>query len=236
MDWRITRYGTVTSTNDLALQAIRAGAARAGDVIVAAAQRAGRGRRGRTWLDGPGALLMTAVLPAPGRRLAWCGAGAALAVAEGLGGLGARAGVKWPNDVVLEGRKVAGILVEIPGGGLAAVGMGINVNNPVREREDFAGRATSVSEALGRVVALDAALAAVVASIEEVWRLLEAPEDKLLLARWERLDTTPGRSVRFLADGREGLALRVAADGTLSVRAAGGEERVAQVDQVEFLE
>src|SRR4051794_26725446 len=121
MDWRIERFETLPSTNELAVARIRAGSAAAGDVIVAGAQTRGHGRRGRVWADAPGALLMTAVLPTPEQHRQWTGLAAAVAVAAALRGQEVPADLKWPNDVILLDRKVAGILVEVPTGSLAAV-------------------------------------------------------------------------------------------------------------------
>src|SRR3954469_13932066 len=112
MNWRIERFAVLPSTNDLALTRMRCGEARAGDVIVAGSQSAGRGRPGRTWHSPEGALLMTAVLPFHPARAGWNALAAGAAVASAVRALGAPAGVKWPNDVVIHGRKLAGILAE----------------------------------------------------------------------------------------------------------------------------
>ncbi len=124
---------TVGSTNAEALVQARAGAT--GPLwITARAQVAGRGRRGRTWVSEPGNLYATLLLtdPAPPERAAQLSFGAALAVDAAISAcapaLAARLGLKWPNDVLLDGAKLAGILIEAEGTRplLVAVGIGIN--------------------------------------------------------------------------------------------------------------
>jgi BirA family biotin operon repressor/biotin-[acetyl-CoA-carboxylase] ligase len=236
MNWTIERHEVLPSTNDLAVERIRAGTAAPGQVIVAAAQTAGHGRRGRRWVDAPGALLFTAVLPAPESHRQWTALTAALAVAAALRAQGVPAGLKWPNDVIVGRRKVAGILAEVPAGGLAAVGIGINVDNPVQELPGAGENATSLVEVLGRKPGVEPVLAAVLDALAAAWPLLTDGRVEQLLDRWRRLDATFGRRVRLLPDRTEGVALGPAADGTLQVGVSEGVLRAALVDAVEFLE
>jgi BirA family transcriptional regulator, biotin operon repressor / biotin---[acetyl-CoA-carboxylase] ligase len=113
----VEHHPTVTSTNDVALAALREGAA-PGLVVVADRQTAGRGRAGRRWTDdvegrtGPGNLAVTLTLRAPATHLGLVPLATGLAVADAYTAAGATATLKWPNDVLLDGRKAAGILVE----------------------------------------------------------------------------------------------------------------------------
>src|SRR5262249_38957175 len=111
-----------TSTNDRARDLALAGAPH-GTVVTAATQTAGRGRQGRTWTAPAGAaLLMSVVVREPPALLSLA---AAVGVAEAVG---EEAGIKWPNDVLLADRKVAGILIEgRPQDRWAVVGIGVNV-------------------------------------------------------------------------------------------------------------
>jgi BirA family biotin operon repressor/biotin-[acetyl-CoA-carboxylase] ligase len=132
------------STQDAALQ-LRAAT---GDVVVAARQTAGRGRLGRAWADtaDQGIAVTFVVQAGPPQRLGPAAAiGAALA-AEAL--LGRPVGIKWPNDVVVDGRKLAGILIE-QAGGLARIGVGLNVRQ-ANWPPELAGRAVSLAELGGR--------------------------------------------------------------------------------------
>ncbi len=157
---RIVVWNRVTSTNDLAA---RAGASRSNDglVILAEEQTSGRGRRGRTWTAPPrSSILMSVVLFPPPQLMpgdssgasgrAWLTALGALATAEVVcSWTGQKARIKWPNDVRVEGRKIAGILVEralapstappfprqpAEAAWGAVIGIGLNAN---LSREDF---------------------------------------------------------------------------------------------------
>src|SRR5687767_8706746 len=115
------------------LERIRAATARRGEVCVARERPGARGRMERQWIAAEGVLWVTAALPLHGEEIGWGGLIAGLAVCRALDGLGLRAGVKWPNDVVSGGKKLAGVLVEgVAGQSLAAVGVGLNVRNEVK--------------------------------------------------------------------------------------------------------
>lgn len=241
MEWRITRFPILASTNDLALEWIRAGRAAAGDVLVTAEQTSGRGRRGREWVSPRGALLCTVVLPFRVERGGWTALAAGLAVAGAVRELGAPAGVKWPNDVTLHGRKLAGILVEAPVPHLAAVGIGLNVRNELPPPEVAA--AARLADTLPEVT-VEAALEAVLSSLGRWWPHLLAADPALLRRAWAALDTTAGRRVRWsetTARGStegttEGTAEGVQADGALRLRTSDGRRVTAAVGEVEFLD
>lgn len=141
----------VESTNDLALAEVT-GDARSGIVWVAREQTRGRGRRGNTWVTRPGdALLLSTLLrwPAPvhtatGLSLA---VGLAVTVACQNRVMGQQLGVKWPNDVVCQGSKLAGVLIESRSDGRGGVGivLGVGVNVRAKDFEAAAGRATSLA-------------------------------------------------------------------------------------------
>ncbi len=118
----------IDSTNLEALRQAEAGAGE-GLVVVAETQTAGRGRLGHTWLDVPGGCLLFSVLLRPPRGAeGLLTAAAALSVAEAVRAeLELPAEIKWPNDLMLGGRKFGGVLAESAGGELATVGVGINV-------------------------------------------------------------------------------------------------------------
>ncbi len=143
---RIAVWNRVTSTNDLATRAAGS-TANDGLVVLAEEQTAGRGRRGRSWSAPPASSLLMSTLIFPPDLLAnpgWLTALGAVAVAEVVEHwTGQRASIKWPNDVRISGRKVAGILVER---GLGAVlGVGLNVNIEAEEfPEDLRASAASL--------------------------------------------------------------------------------------------
>jgi BirA family biotin operon repressor/biotin-[acetyl-CoA-carboxylase] ligase len=148
----IQRFETLDGTN---AEALRQGA-RPGTVIVAASQSAGRGRAGRSWDSPTGNLYMTLCAAVPdGRNPAQLSFAAALAVIDALREIapeGAFA-LKWPNDVLLSGRKVAGILIEAGDAGYA-VGIGVNLLNSPPEGEVRVS-ATHLAAAIGRTVSPD---------------------------------------------------------------------------------
>lgn len=122
--YRLVELGRIDSTNAEALRRA-AGGSPHGTVVVAAEQTAGRGRRGRRWLSAPGNLFMTVLARPPrGKAPAQLSFVAAVALGGALGpGVDFR--FKWPNDLLVGGRKIAGILIESDGGA-AAVGIGVN--------------------------------------------------------------------------------------------------------------
>ncbi|MBM3502098.1 MAG: biotin--[acetyl-CoA-carboxylase] ligase [Armatimonadetes bacterium] len=151
-------FDEVDSTNDVAFDSARQGNPD-GLVVLAESQRRGRGRQGRQWLSPPGKnLLMSVLLTDPAGQLAHDALTVAggLAVAEGIEAacpaLACR--LKWPNDVLLDGEKTAGVLVEIrqqAPGRCVVVGVGVNVNAcPPPERVDHP--ATSLAEQMGQSV------------------------------------------------------------------------------------
>jgi BirA family biotin operon repressor/biotin-[acetyl-CoA-carboxylase] ligase len=139
-------FERIDSTNRYLLECASEGAAE-GVVAVADEQTAGRGRLGRTWVAPVGSALLVSVLlrphlPVDRTHLVTLAAG--LAALEAVGELcGARAGLKWPNDVVVDDRKLAGILAEADGAGAVIVGMGCNVR-PDALGEELAPIATAV--------------------------------------------------------------------------------------------
>jgi BirA family biotin operon repressor/biotin-[acetyl-CoA-carboxylase] ligase len=177
-----------TSTNDRARELAQAGAPH-GTLVTAAEQTAGRGRQGRTWSAPAGStLLLSVVLRDPPALLPLA---AALAVAEVAG---ARAQIKWPNDVLLDGRKIAGILAEgRPQDGWAVLGVGLNVALRI---EDLPPELHDTAGTLGLEPAdLEPILERLLAGLA---RTLALDEVRLLDAYRAR-DALRGREVRWAA-------------------------------------
>jgi BirA family biotin operon repressor/biotin-[acetyl-CoA-carboxylase] ligase len=189
-------------------------------VVTAGEQTAGRGRQGRGWSTPPGgALALSLVIRDPDPLLSLR---AGLAVADLAG---PAAAVKWPNDVLLEGRKVAGVLVEgRPQEGWAVLGIGVNVALDLAALpEELRGTAGT----LGRDPReLPAALAELLAALEA--RLAEPPAAALAALR-ER-DALLGRPVRW--EGGSGTGAGIADDGALRVSAADGTVHVLATGEV----
>jgi BirA family biotin operon repressor/biotin-[acetyl-CoA-carboxylase] ligase len=199
----------VDSTNERA-RALAAAGAPHGTLVTAREQTAGRGRQGRAWSAPPGqALLCSLILREPPRLLPLA-AGAAVAAT-----VGARARVKWPNDVLVDGRKVAGILVEARfQEGWAVVGMGINVAISLAELpQDLRERAGTLGLGPEHVEGWLERL------LESLERWLAAAEDEVLSFVRAR-DALLGRPVRW--SGGTGTGAGIDGDGRLVVRTATG--------------
>jgi BirA family biotin operon repressor/biotin-[acetyl-CoA-carboxylase] ligase len=184
----IVRLGQVDSTQRVAFALASAGAPDR-TVVVADVQTAGRGRRGRAWHAEAGTSLLASIVVRPRLapwRLPTLSIAAAVAVAEAVARVtGVEARLKWPNDVVVGGRKLAGILLESRSDPAPVVVIGVGVN--LRQRafpEPLASRATSVALEGGRALAPDVVLAAVLEDFDAVRTLLEAGAFDAVRARW----------------------------------------------------
>jgi BirA family transcriptional regulator, biotin operon repressor / biotin---[acetyl-CoA-carboxylase] ligase len=197
------------STNERAKELAATGAPH-GTLVTADEQTAGRGRQGRRWAAPPrSAVLMSVVLRELDELLPLA---AAVAVCEALP---VEAAVKWPNDVWIKGRKVAGILVEgRPQEGWAVLGVGVNVGTELFP-DELADTATSLHLA-GQTAGTEDVLRDVLSSLDE-W--LGARRDRVL-ATWRSLDALKGGRVRW-ADG-EGIASGIDDAGALLVDTADG--------------
>jgi BirA family transcriptional regulator, biotin operon repressor / biotin---[acetyl-CoA-carboxylase] ligase len=229
-----TRFGDVRlldevdSTNRVLLDEAHRGAPE-GLVAVADHQTAGRGRLGRTWSAAPGTALLVSVLlrpTLPVDRLHTVGMAAGLATADGVEEVaGVRPGLKWPNDLVVDDRKLAGLLAELATAGgsqVVVLGVGINVTGVPAE---VAGTATSCEAVAGRPVDRSALLAAFLSALEVRYStLVAAGGADATLAAYRAACDTLGRPVRVELAGRtlEGTATDVAWNGQLLLTDAGG--------------
>ena len=235
---RITYYASVGSTNDLAGE-LAAGGALEGTTIVADHQTAGRGRRGRSWFSPPGSGLYVSIVlrppagggPTPAVTLLTLMAG--VAIAEGVrAATGLPAGIKWPNDLVVERRKLAGILAEAAGGAdsLQAVVLGYGINvRPAAYPPELAARATSLEAELGREVDRGLVLAETLAALAGRYADLVAGRFDVILGAWRALaPSSRGTIVEWTAtDGpRQGRTEGIDEGGALLVRTDAGLERI----------
>jgi BirA family biotin operon repressor/biotin-[acetyl-CoA-carboxylase] ligase len=212
-------HRVIGSTNSLARELALAGAPD-GTIVTAAEQSAGRGRQGRTWTAPPGrALLMSAIVRGLGRRDALLPLAVPVAVAEACDGFaGERCGIKWPNDVWIGGRKLAGILLEgRPQEGWAVLGVGLNVCTRADEFPDELREvATSLAIAGGSDPGVEIVLEAVLAALDR--RIGEQPA--AVLAAWRERDLLLGHRVRWSAG--EGTAAGLDDSGALLVETESG--------------
>lgn len=229
-------HASVTSTMDLAAQAAEAGAAE-GLAIGADEQTAGRGRRGRSWSSPAGAglylsfVLRPALDPAGGvRLLSLITLAAGVAVHDAITrATGLRTELKWPNDVGVGRRKVAGLLAEGIAIGTAdqavVLGVGVNVLRASYPRE-IEDRATSLETELGRPIdrttLLDDLLAAVPARYGQ---LRDGDADGILRAWRAAAPRASGATVEW-GEGRKGVTAGIDESGALLVKTSTGVERI----------
>lgn len=227
----IVRLDTVDSTQRHAAALAAAGAAD-GTAVVADTQTQGRGRRGRVWQDTPGASLLLSVIlrtSLPPARLPTLSIAAGVAVADVLAAVARLdARLKWPNDVRVGGRKIAGVLLERHGDAVI-LGIGLNVTDDAVPSE-LAAQATSIARE-GARPDREMILTALLEAIGG-WRArLEREGFEPVRARWTALADMLGR--RITVDGIAGTALGIDTDGALLVQTEAGATRVLAGDVVE---
>jgi BirA family transcriptional regulator, biotin operon repressor / biotin---[acetyl-CoA-carboxylase] ligase len=252
----VVRLGSVVSTQSVALELAEQGAPDR-TVVIAEHQTAGRGRRGARWEDEPGASLLVSMVLRPSlepARLPTLSYAAAVAVAEALAAVAPVVPrLKWPNDVLVGPRKIAGILLETRLGGMtgqvgaraasnrppsilpeqaapATTGpvttiLGIGINLGQRQfSPSLHDRATSVAIETGLAVDREALLTALLDRFDGWRQRLEAEGFDVVRRRWLALSDTIGRAVTV--DGASGVALDLDAEGALVLDTGGVRRRV----------
>lgn len=239
--WREIRVVDQTGSTNADLLAETADGSPEGTVLVAEAQSAGRGRMSRRWVSQPRAALTFSVLLRPARvpaaRWGWLPLLAGVAVASALRAeASVDASLKWPNDVLAGGAKLAGILAE-QSGGAVVVGAGINVSASRAELPvpDATSLALEGASSLDR----DRLLAAILSGLERrylAWSGSPGDADSSgLRAQYRELCQTLGREVKVTIPGGTevtGVAADVDADGRLVVRSAAGPVPVSAGDVI----
>lgn len=225
----------VGSTNDLAMEAGRRGAGE-GLAILADRQTGGRGRRGRAWVSAAGVGLYTSILLRPGcpaEKAPVLTLVAALATGEAIEEVaGLPVWLKWPNDVLVGGRKAAGILAEMAGAdeqvSHVVIGIGINVNHgPGEFPEALRAAASSLFLATGRPTARSELAAALYNRLDRWYRVFREGRIEAILAAGRGRSATLGHAVDVLEGGGrwQGTAVDLDGDGALLVREEGGAVR-----------
>lgn len=238
---RLVELAACESTNDEAARLAAAGAEH-GTVVVAGAQRKGRGRLGRSWFSPPGESLYLSCVLRPETApdaLPPVTLAAGLAVAEAVAAAVPLVRVHWPNDVVVDGRKLAGILTEMTTRGArveaAVLGIGVNVNVAAFPA-DLGRPATSLFIETGRRRELGEVRGEILDQLE-IWLERFFAEGVAAVARgWQRWGGMAGERVRVdLGGGRllVGIAGGLAPDGGLMVIEDGGREVVVRAGDVQ---
>jgi len=225
-----------SSSSDLLLERAAHGAG-SGSVLVVDRQTAGRGRRGRQWQSSPeGSLTFSLLWRFDGgvERLAGLSLAVGVALARALSSLGvANARLKWPNDVLLDGRKLAGVLVELSSerrGMIAVIGIGLNLQAPTG---DLPQPAAGLAQAMHHLPERHDILAALLAALAETLDTFAVDGFSSLKTDWQTHHAWQGESVQLLENGAQqlsGLCLGVDDDGALLVETTAGIQRVFSGD------
>jgi BirA family biotin operon repressor/biotin-[acetyl-CoA-carboxylase] ligase len=231
---RVEVHGTLTSTQERARELVREGSPH-GTLVVSAVQTGGRGRLGRSWGSPEGGLWMSLVLrlDLPLRLASRLTPAAAVGVAKALREIGVEARIKWPNDILVGGRKICGILAESggrPPDNFVVLGVGVNANVDPQVLEAPQDRITTLRSELGRDVDLLGLLEAVLTSLDsELGRLRDFGA---VLDDWRALDCTLGRRVRVRRFGGivQGTAVDLGVGGELLIRTDRGAVEVFEGD------
>jgi len=224
---RVIYYPSLTSTMEVAKrEAARRGAAE-GTVILADEQTAGKGRLERVWLSPRGNIALSVILYPSLSYLPSLIMLASLAVVHSIeAATGLKSQIKWPNDVLIDGRKVCGILIEsnVQGSTVkyAIIGIGINVNLRLADFPEILPIATSLSDELGRDVSRLGVIRCLLVEIERLYLALSAGGS--IYQEWRDSLVTLGRRVRVKTGQAtyEGVAESVARDGSLLLRGLDG--------------
>jgi BirA family biotin operon repressor/biotin-[acetyl-CoA-carboxylase] ligase len=223
---RVIYYPKLPSTMDEARRQAQEGASE-GTAIVAGEQTAGRGRIRRGWLSPKGSIALSIILYPEVGYLSSLIMVASLGVAHAIEKVtGLKTQIKWPNDVLIKGKKVCGILIESEVKGkrvdYAILGMGINANIKLSDFPEIQPLATSLSHELGREVSRLEVLRCLLAEIERLY--LALPSGDSVYREWRDSLVTLGKKVQVRSEETryEGIAESVASDGSLLLRQPDG--------------
>lgn len=223
---RVIYYPRLASTMGVAKREAQQGAVE-GTTVVTEEQTAGRGRRKRAWLSPKGSITLSVILYPSIAHLPSLIMLASLAVVRSIEAVtGLRVQVKWPNDVLLSGKKVCGILIESDVRGntvdYTIIGIGMNVNLALSDFPEITPVATSLSDELGGEVSRLSLIRRLLVEIERLYLTLLA--GGAIYEEWRDNLVTLGKEVRVEADEAiyEGIAESVARDGSLLLRHSDG--------------
>lgn len=223
---RVIYYPRLTSTMDVAKREAQQGAAE-GTIVVADEQTAGKGRLKRGWLSPKGSIALSIILYPSLPHLPSLIMLASLAVVHSIEAVtGLKSQVKWPNDVLINSRKVCGILIESDVRGntvdYTIIGIGVNVNLRLSGFPEILSTATSLCDELGREVSRLSLIQRLLVEIEKLY--LSLPAGGSVYEEWRDSLVTLGKRVQVKSGKTmyEGIAESVASDGSLLLRQLDG--------------
>ncbi len=237
---------SAASTNDSAFEIGRNRTDPEGIVVVADMQTKGRGRLGRSWISPPGVNLYFSVLlnpPFPPEEASILTLAVPVAVASAIiTHTGLPAQIKWPNDIIIHGKKAGGVLIEMKAGKTAvrllAVGIGINVNmSPGVLPSEIRRYSTSLTTEKGESINRIALLGEILAALEHTYKNLLHDNKRALINEWLRLNCTIGNRVSVRNQDRiiSGIADGITERGELIVRRVTGETETVRAGDVTIL-
>jgi len=230
---KIIRFESVSSTNDVAMKLAERGTPE-GTVVLANTQKHGRGRGKKTWFSPVGGLWFSLVLrpEVTISSISLLPLAAGVAIATTIRRLfRIQAMLKWPNDVTINGRKVAGVLAETSTDGSschAIMGFGINVNNSVSSMTaELASEATSISDELKSNVNVDWLMREILNDFSAIYTKMLACDSSTVIAEWKRLSDMLKKSIIVQEEKRSYRAavFDLDSDGALVIQAQDGTMR-----------
>ena len=237
---QIVHFYDTSSTNNEAKR-LAADDAVEGTIVVSEAQTLGRGRLNRGWFSPPGGGVWVSVIlrhPFPPQEAPKCTLMAAVATVEAIREVsGLACGIKWPNDILWQGRKLVGILTEMSAemDAINFVVLGIGINVSLQESdfpEELRNIGASVSMGAEREVSRVEVLQKLLERLEHWYQVVKKEGFEPVLEAWRRESITLGQPVRVLAgeETYDGVAEELAEDGSLLVRTENGLRRVLAGD------
>jgi BirA family biotin operon repressor/biotin-[acetyl-CoA-carboxylase] ligase len=238
-------YDAVESTNLIAIDLAQQGAPE-GTVVLADQQLRGRGRGSRSWHSPAGvgiycSIVLRPKMAAAKAQLITLMAGVSIVKAIALRtGLSPR--LKWPNDILINDKKVAGILLESKVSGVqigySVIGFGINVNNRSADiSEDIRVSASSLLMELKKLVDRSTLVIAIFSELEGLYHRFQREDFPVILEQWRHYSSTLGQRVRIWQGDKatDGIALDLTEDGGLLMKVEGGKQIVIHAGDVEHL-
>ena len=230
----VHRFEFVGSTNDVALEMAKSGAPE-GTVVIANTQTKGRGRRGRQWFDTPGQGIILSAILRPGipldrySGLAFVGAVALAECIEAECSLQPQ--LKWPNDVLVRDKKLAGILIE-SANGAAIVGIGVNARQTDFPPE-IAATATSIALEGGTCLDVDTLTNALISRLFSICSL----GFEEIATRWRKYMWGVGRMVEVVSENAviSGVIAGLDSDGALLIDSNGELRRIISADAINVI-
>ena len=231
-------YDEVGSTNDVLRELIGDGLAADGTVVVSDSQTAGRGRLGRKWVSPAGRNLYLSALfcpEIPPQKSSVFTFLASCALVEVFSGYGVDATIKWPNDILVDGKKISGVLTELgtSDGSVdyLVIGIGVNLNLPEefihREMEDISEKTISLSMLLGEEVSRERFCAELIAALDRLYGEFRRRGTQAIVDTWIERWGFLGKEISVDVSGEviSGVVERVDGNGFLYLRTGEGDLR-----------